>query len=248
VLEDVLSLGGCTLRESDCWQQLPELLDAERIVFGTLSVDDGKVVVELTLIEPGQPSLARRITLSSTTTAELARELVPHAEAFFLRQDPPVAKPDGENGDGGKPSDDGTRPDVPLIPDGGKPAAAPRDDGFSFGRVGGLAWGTTVLGVGALATGVTLLYLANQKQADVNSAPTDTVEDLQRLADLERSGKNLSTWGNRALIGGGAVTALGVVLIIVQGQSSSPSEPRVSLAPVWGQGAVGAMFTFGGTL
>ena len=68
------------------------------------------------------------------------------------------------------------------------------------------------------------LVVASGKQDDVNNAPTDTVEDLERLEDLENSGERFTLLGNAFLIAGTLAAITGGVLIGIQGIDRKPVD------------------------
>jgi tetratricopeptide (TPR) repeat protein len=121
------------------------------------------------------------------------------------------------------------RPAPPLPPPGGR-----GERGRGRRR---LAIGLGVLGVAGVATGVGLGFYADSRYERVardidlctnGDPPRCNEEGTRRISDAQR----IATFGTGAVIGGGALAALGVILYA--------TAPRgVTAAPVVGSGAVG---------
>ena len=102
--------------------------------------------------------------------------------------------------------------------------------GSFFSRVERRSW--IVVGSGAAATGVGLLFLsvASSKQDEVDAHPTESVADLRALQDLESSGKNFTVFGNFLLVGGGLAILSGAGLMLWDNKRAS-RESSLSLHP-----------------
>jgi hypothetical protein len=108
---------------------------------------------------------------------------------------------------------------LPMVMRDATPAA-----GFSFSRVGALAWIAAGVGVAAAGAGAGLLGMAAGLRDDVADAPTETVKQLEDLEGMEKRGRLYSNAGTGCLVGGGAVVASAIILVVVQG--SAPAEPE----------------------
>src|SRR6185503_3328539 len=107
---------------------------------------------------------------------------------------------------------------------------------FSASRVKPWAWAVAGSGVGLVAVGSLLLIASQSKQGEVDDAPTDTVDDLEHLADLEASGRRDARWGNLCVVVGGVAALAGGFFIWRQGRTVSS---EVTVVPDAGDG-VGA--------
>lgn len=68
------------------------------------------------------------------------------------------------------------------------------------------------IGGGVMAVaGLGFWALAAGKQSSIDDAPTATADDLDRLADLEDSGRRYASIGNGLVIAGGIAAAAGAV-------------------------------------
>jgi hypothetical protein len=95
-----------------------------------------------------------------------------------------------------------------------------------------------------MVAGGILFLAAAEKQDQVESAPTDTVADLEALADLEATGRKESRWGGALLVVGAVTVAAGVALVIRQGHES-PRLPAatLTLVPSLAPDGAGALLT-----
>ncbi len=222
--EDVLTLAGCAEPSDDCLRQSLGMLDAHQAVTGEVRPDAGGVSVELRAISAEGEPRSRTVALHGATAAEQAREFAPEAEAFWKNEPSPAEvaaaqpPPPPPGGDLSKSSDD-------------------REAGFSASRVKPWAWGIAGGGAGLIAIGAVLLVASQNKQSEVDEAPTDTVEDLENLSDLEASGRRYARWGNLFVVVGGVAAAAGGFLVWKQGRTT---DGEVTVAPSAGDGGVGA--------
>ncbi len=215
---DITAITGCESDSTDCYDQIADTLGVDHIVFGKIASSSTGDVVSLTIVGDGH-----------TRTGEIQLERgASRISAFrgatkrFLLGTPELTN-------------------APVRDAAG--ASATPDSSYALSRVKPRTWKILGGGAAAMGTGVIFLLLARSKQADVNSAPTQTAADLDRLADLEGSGKALTTWGNVFLIGGGAATIVGAVLATREARQR-PESRQVSITPVATKGGLG--LTLGG--
>jgi hypothetical protein len=223
--EDVLTLAGCGEPSDDCLRQALGVLDAHDAVTGDVKPTGGGVSVELRAISATGEPRTRTVELHGASAAEQARAFAPEAEAFWNDQPSPAesaaaqAPPETPAADLSQTSES-------------EPAAS-----FSAGRVKPWAWAIAGSGAGLVAVGAVLLVASHSKQGEVDDAPTDTVEDLEHLADLEASGRRYARWGNVLVLVGGVGAAVGGYLVWRQGRTA---DAEVTVTPSAGDGGVGA--------
>jgi hypothetical protein len=228
---DIAVLSGCPADDIACYETVAETVGVDRVVFGSVdSAPGGGLAVTMTLIEPGAEPRRRSVVLTAGGRQALEREFGDHARALLTGAPPPAVE---------QPAVDLTPPPEPVTATGG---------GFSPSRVEPYSWAVAGTGVALIGLGSVLLMAAQDKQDEVDGAPTDTVADLERLRDLEDRGKSLTRWGNVALIAGGVATVAGVALIIKQAGSSPGEPPAASIAPTPVAGGLGLTITVRGDL
>lgn len=245
---ELAAIAGCAADDPDCLLQVADTLGATSVLVGDLAAADGDATVRLTitLARTGSDPVTREVVLRGATSQALVDELRPLSSAIVKGEPLPgpatdPATTDTATGDGTADATDDGATDVTIVP-----PTKPSDDRgrFDLGRVRGYSWGIAGGGVALATVGAVFLGIAEGKQADVDDAATDTVADLEALADLEADGKRYNRLGNGMLIAGGAAAIVGAVLIIKQART--PSEASgVSIAPVPMNGGAGVVFTWG---
>lgn len=234
--DELAAVAGCADDSLDCLLEVAETLGATSVVIGEIRARNGGGL-EITL------SIAARGAEPRTATFAAIGANLAAVEATFETK--ATAFLNGE----AIPEDPVPEPTEPtdLMPDPTGISDPTTDSGFSLGRVEGYSWGVAGGGLAIAATGVVFLGIANGKQSDVDGHPTDTVEDLEALADLEDDGKRYNRLGNAMLVVGGIATVVGIVLIVNQGRGA-PEErkPGVSITPVPLRGGAGVVITCDG--
>jgi len=259
-LDDVLAVAGCGTPSDTCLQQALALLEVSRAVVGEVEgADGGTIRVRLRVISRAHPAQRRSLTLAGGDASALEAAFRPRAAAFWRDPDgaevatpSPPAPPTSTSTSTSSTStaaSASTTASAPARPATAEPAAPGADltrdprakAGFSARRVDPLVWGVTAGGAGLAVVGGLLLVAAGSKQDQVDDAPTDTVADLEALADLEASGRKEARWGSALLVAGAATAAAGVVLVLKQGgdaDRSPTAEIAVAPSPVRGLGAL----------
>lgn len=227
---DVAVLSGCPPDDNACYETVAETVGVDRVVFGSVeSAPGGGLEVTMILVEPGTEPRRRTAVVAAGGRQALESEFGAHARALLTGEPPPQDE----------------QLQVDLTPP--APVTAP-GPGFSFGRVEPYSWAITGGGLALIGVGSLLLVSAADKQDQVDSAPTDTVADLERLRDLEDSGRSRTRWGNVALIAGGVAAVTGIALVIKQGSASPDEPPAASVAPTSIAGGFGLSITVRGDL
>lgn len=238
--EDVLTLAGCAEPSDDCLRQALGMLEVREAVTGEVRAAGGGLEIELRAVSRQGEPRSRTVALTGATPDEQVAQFRPEAEAFWKGEPspaeaaaaaaaaaPPAAPPPGADLSGG---------------------AEPDRAGFSAARVEPWAWGIAGGGAGLMAIGAILLVAADGKQGDVDDAPTDTVEDLEALEELEASGRSYARWGNVCLLVGGIGAVVGGFLVYrtgTRGEAESGS-PQITVAPGAGDGVSAALVLRGG--
>jgi hypothetical protein len=215
-IDDVLGLAGCGEASDECLQQALDILEVGRVVLGEVDASSGQVQVRLRLIAAGRPARSRTLSLTGGDQAALDRQFRAAAAAFWR-------DPDGAP----TPADAAAAsPAGRAAPAVTTSSAAPGEARarFSARRVSRLAWGIAGGGAGVAAVGGLLLVAAANKQGQVDDAPTASAQDLERLVELERSGRNYSRWGSALLVVGAVTAGAGGAFIFKQGSEASRDE------------------------
>jgi hypothetical protein len=236
---DAATAVGCSEETAPCLEQLAVALNADQVVIGRIEPGaDGGITIELKLFAEGEVR-ERSIPLPAGDMGSYI--------AGLARQAPPLFVPGGE-----PPPEQGPDPVEPspdpnlgssLGSESGRGETPPPPEGFGA-RVGAVPW--MVAGAGAVLAGAggAFLYLAKDRQDQVDSAEPSMVSDFEQLVELEDEGERYTKIGNGLAIAGGAVFAAGIALVVWRGMSGdSPSEPpaTVSFGPLPGGGAAAAL-------
>ena len=245
---ELAAIAGCPADDPACLLQVADTLGASKVLVGEVAPADGDatVRVSLTVVATGAEPTTHEIALRAASTDALAAELLPIARAIITGQPLPGAATADVDDDAKTDTDGPGQPDETSSAGAVLTSTSPADDrgGFDLSRVRGYSWGIAGGGVALATVGAIFLGIADGKQADVDDAATDTVADLEALADLEADGKRYNRLGNGMLIAGGAAAIVGAVLIIKQARTPRDSS-AVSIAPVPMNGGAGVVFTWG---
>lgn len=211
---DVLALAGCTEPSPECWEQVRVTLGADAVIVGHLepSTEPAGSSFAVTIYRDGEEPATRTYPLQSTEPTAIEIEFEPMAATVYTGEE--VSVPE-----------DRTPP----------PPPSSRGSKLSFHpeRVETHSWIIAGAGAGTAILGGVFLVIASGKQDNVDNAPTGTVEELDRLEELEQSGERFTLLGNALFITGTLAAITGGVLIGIQGLE----KKRVESAPV----AVGPM-------
>jgi hypothetical protein len=228
--DDAATLAGCSASEPDCAGTTARSLGADDAVFGivTPAADGQSVDVALTAFVDGATT-QKTFTLSGEPRLMVQR-LARDVPVLFVGGEIPPPEPQPEPTPVPEP-----KPTPVARPE---PAPAPVDTGFHAGRVGIGAWVLTGSGLLMAGSGVVLMVVARDRQDQVDNAPVDTVQDLERLRDLEAEGRRLTIISDTLLVAGGVALVAGTILVVTQGRRPAASK-RVSFAPLPLRGGAG---------
>ena len=213
---DTTLLLGCDSAAPGCQQKVLRQLDTRRAIFGT--VEPGPrprtVVVTLNVVTRGADTETHRFTIQAETKEQASSELAASMPVVF-----------------GDPAQ-GAIPD--LAPTEGSDTA----DGPAF-RLDQRSWILVGSGSAAVTIGVLFWFAADSAQASIDEAPTNTVDDLERLENQESTARLRANIGN-VLVAAGVITAsYGLVRGWLQYRRGS-----VEVAPVSPQGTPGVTLTW----
>jgi hypothetical protein len=237
-LEDAAGLLECTIDKDDCLAEVARSVSADRIVFGVVSKTSTSLRVTLTKYDAGKKRVVRTFELTGGPDRH-ADELATAIGPMFDKKrapapvDPPP-KPRPKPTPKPEPDPVVDTVDTAPLPDTENPVRV--DSSSDRPPTPLYVWGLIGGGVAAIGGGVGFLMSARTLRDDVESAPTETPEDFDRLTALERSGRNRTLAGNILLITGGVAAATGVVLAIVH--RTRGGSVRVEPAPAAGGGMV----------
>ncbi len=190
-------------------------MGVSRIIFGRIEATDDGYTVKLTTFETGKGDTQRSISISGTTADELSDSLRDAIDAA-----------------GKKPEPREIVTSLPIIP------SQPEDSsGVTTGT-----WAMVIGGGITAGVGLGLLVSANSLRAEVARAPTATLDDVDRLVQLETAGKARVKIGGALTAVGGVVATIGVIRMIAQ-KKSRPEQPRIDVVPESGGASV--FFTMG---
>lgn len=246
---DLIAIHGCGSSDWDCLATIPETLAVDVVVFSTIRGSGEERVLYVTWLEAGGDRGRGTIALEGDVEARVE----PGLQGLLTTGEVPVAEDGdagGESGEGGDAADLEVKDPAAGDGEDGEDAfgygtrtpARDADLDFDFSRVEPWAWAIGGGGVGAAIVGAIVLTAGDGVQSDIDEAPTDTADDLDRLADLEGDARLLYGVGNTLVIGGMVATGVGAALIFIQARRDS-SSPSVSLAPA--PSGSGAMLTLG---
>lgn len=236
-LDDLLMINGCTIEQRTCLRNIARTLGVDVMVVGDVTGSEREGLSVRLVRVPVKGEIAeKRISLAAGPGNQMAQELSASATELFPGAQPPPEKPREA-----PPMEDTAPP--PVQPPG--PADSAPSAGFSLGAVKPYAWGIAGGGAALAVIGGVFLLSAGSVQDDIDAAPIDTFEDLDRLRTLEDTARSRYLIGDVALITGAVAVGVGVGLIVVQARSGAEPERQVALSPLIIPGGAGIAVTFG---
>jgi hypothetical protein len=232
---DTATLVGCSTENAECLGKVAEALGVDQVVTGTVEVtgDGDTVVVELKLFKD-QGVVEKSLELPAPSFAAVIEGLARDVPALFVSERDPEPEPEPAP----EPEPEPIAPPITEPP-------SIRDTAESSGGIGAAPWIVGAVGLAALGGGGALLYLARDRQDQVDSAPTASAADLDRLEELEDEGEQFTLAGNALLIGGGVAIAAAATLAVIRGLSGGDDDGGVALAPMALPGGAGIHLSFG---
>ncbi|MGE0871539.1 MAG: hypothetical protein AB7P03_23470 [Kofleriaceae bacterium] len=226
-IDDAATLAGCSADSGTCLEKIARSMKADRLVFGTLARErSGEVTLTLVRFDRGGDRVERTFELEGETPDELAGGVAATVAPLFGGPEP---EPAGEAEGAAEPTEE-----PELRRTGGSVTAG--------------SWALIGAGGFVAVIGAGFLMSASSLANDVNNAPTDTHEDIDRLVELEDRGRFRMRVGEAMLAVGAAAIVIGAVRAVVQSRSSSDPQPdadAVTLSPVLINGGVGVVLSGG---
>jgi hypothetical protein len=240
---DTADLMGCGTVASECLSKIAEGLGVDQVVTGAVEAsDDGRrVTVSLRFYKDGEVH-EKTLEIASPSFEAVVQGLARDAPDLFVGapERAPEREPEPEPAPAANPRPEPI-PATALAP----PPPVERDTGFGAGRVGVLAWSVAGLGVAAAGGGAVFLWMARDRQQQVDGAPTASAADLDRLEGIEEEGERFTRFGNALLIGGSAALVVGSALIVYQGLANGGRDrSSLAVAPALVPGGAGINLSF----
>ena len=267
--DDVFAVAGCNSDDDPCHQAVLRTLAADKLILLHVTPGaEATAEVEIVIASTGKTATRLVVLLNGMTVAALISELEIKAAPAFGRpaggeapSGPAVEVPDeNKTIDGGLATGEGTPFAGPTTPPEGDrpispyetaepgalpetaPVAGPVDEprgGYDFSQVSGTSWAVGGAGAGLFVTSIIFYSLASGKQGEVDRARTNTAADIERLRDLESSGKTLTNIGNTAFLLGLVGLGVGGYLIYRDAKVRPGESTEVTIAPALYDGGIG---------
>ena len=203
---DTATAIGCDPKTPACAEDVRATLGVDQLVYGTVSKENGKIVVVVRRAVKGKPRREISATLEVTDAPERAEpEILP------LFQEGPLPTTSAGTTDSPPPTTDAQPPSMP--PPGEAPAGAP---GEAPAEASTGPRRAKVLGYAAVAGGGTLLLIsfalwssASGLEDDIAAHPVEDHDDFLTLRDLESTARTRAWVGNALFLAGLAGAGLG---------------------------------------
>lgn len=247
---DLIAIHGCGASDWGCLETIPETLAVDVVIFGDVRRDGDRRTLLVTRLEPGKHERFEIELGGDGADAQRDEAGVERRFSGAKSSGEAAAAPSNPAAPGG--SGDASAPEAGGAGDSGHDADvfgygthAPTssDTSLDYSRVEPWVWGVAGGGAGAVLVGGLFLVAGSSVQGDIDSAPTETADDLDRLADLEGKARLYYGIGNTLAIAG--LVSLGVGAGLIFYQASSDEGPSVSVAPTPSGSGTGAMLTIG---
>jgi hypothetical protein len=237
---DAAVMVGCSEEAPSCLSMLADALQVDHVVIGSLAMtpDEASVVVTVKVFRNDEIE-ERAYHLPGDDLEGMVQTLARDLPGLFLPSsaaEPPPPAPVAK-----EPAPDEPAPAVTIAEP--TPPPSERSGGFDLRRVGPLPWVVTAGGVLLAGSGAGFLWMARDRQREVDRAPLRDLDDFHRVTALEDEGARYATLGNGLLIGGGAAVVVGVVLIALDARAAPARDPALSLTPVPLSGGAGVTLT-----
>lgn len=206
-LDDTAMISGCEPNRKECRASVLGQLGAQRGMTGTVEAGPAPGRVRVTIDSFDRDGTSRRKQFDvSTKRAE--KELEGALPVIFGDSVPPEFAANVVGHDRGSSS--------------------------SLSRVKSSSWIIASSGAATMLAGSMFWLVASGQQQEIDEAPVATLEDLQRLMDLEERAGTNATVGNALFVTGAAVFVVGAVLVVRQVRSKPTAEKSaraITLAP-----------------
>lgn len=247
--DDAAVLIGCDPKSDACAEEVLSTLSIDEAVFGS-STRSGEITISR--IERGKPR--RQAKVKPEPGQSLSAAVTPAVQKLY---DEPSSRPAPANEP--PPSPPNSEAAVERIakrPVSGRSGPRGEAELSASGANGSRPYRTWAIvswsGAGVAAMAGLLFWInAGDLQDDIDRAPTETQDDLNKLRDLEDRAESSSDWGNAMMVVGAGLAGVGTYLWVKDRRSQRASSARAALAPsispsLFPGGGAGLVLTFGG--
>jgi hypothetical protein len=238
-LGEAASLLECNAAERACLDSMAQAMEARALLAASVHPAGQKLSARLTFHRRGQEPVTREVDLPADL--EAAAALLERQVRALIRGEPAVSETVVPSPSAVADRSPEPRADTAIS----QSAAGEEPAGFSLGRVRPWTWALAGGGLVLAGVGTAFALKASGLEDDVESAPRQTVADLEHLQDLEEEGDSATRLSGVLLIGGGAALVTGAVLIVMQGMSPSGEERggAITLSPTALRGGAGLVLS-----
>lgn len=236
-LDDTMAIVGCSERTASCLGRVADALDVDRIVFGRVDPGEDAGSFEVVLVvarRSGEvPPVAHRFSVRAAAVAEAERAFGEAAPPGFLdaEAEAPVAGEEVAAAASSAPEGESSAPGISYT--------------FEGDRVERSSWIVTGAGGALFGMGTMFWILASSSQSDVDSLEVRSVEDIERLVELEDRTRSRATMGNVLVTTGLLTAAIGAALALRQGLVRQEPAAGVAIEPMATGDAVGLTLVIG---
>jgi hypothetical protein len=225
-LADTAVIVGCEPTEASCLDAIAAALNVDQLLIAEVTSVGLDARVDVTAVTRDSEPVRREFVIHKASRAgdvhavEVAVPVM--LEAGETRKAEAAAKAHSD-----REVDRTTKPADPIPePERARPS---RSHGPLFAMGGGAA---------LMVVGGVFWTLAANQQEVIDSSPTATTDDLERLASLEASARVRASVGNVMVIGGAVVAAVGLTWFVVD-RRRGHGESEVQVAPTVVPGGAG---------
>ncbi len=250
-LSDAAAAVGCKPETVSCRDEILGMLSVDELVITTLTTKPGGTEIEVHRVSKGGSSSDAKMMLASGGSPDKLDNLAPLFGGKASEPGPtPAPTPDPIAPPGTGPTEPATTPTPDRVAD-ATPApalqptpepAAPSDDrgrGRRRLELAGMIGGGALILIGFMCWGS-----ANDIQAQIDDAPTQTKPQLDALADLESRGDSYASAGNALFLGGAIIGGISTYFFIKDRRANRHATTARITPTVFDHGA-GIALTFG---
>jgi hypothetical protein len=224
-VEDAAELKECDITSNTCLETITKSVGATRIVFGKIERKQTGIAIELTTFDLSAGEHHQKFVLQGETSDELVSSLSKRLDR------------DRGGSDDDKPAKSKKPKKIASKEQAGddKP---PRDADQPAGTITTGTWSLIIAGGVGIVAGAGVYISANSLKDQINSAPTNNRQDIDRLLALERAGKARVAVGIGLMAVGGIVGTVGTIRAVMQHSAPPKDRPVIDVVPEVGGASV----------